>query len=70
MVEYGQGVGQGTGLGGGGGAQPGGGAGDVGGQAVDALSDVVQRVVALRPEVLVIAAIAILAGLVVLRRAF
>jgi len=71
MVEYGQGVGQATGQGGGGrGTQLGGGAGDVGGQAVDALNDVVQRVVALPPEVLVIAAIAILAGLVVLRRAF
>lgn len=71
MVEYGQGVGQASGQGGGGqGTQLGGGAGDVGGQAVDALNDVVQRVVALPPEVLVVAAIAILAGLVILRRAF
>lgn len=71
MVEYGQGVSQSTGQGGGGhGTQLGGGAGDLGGQAVDALNDVVQRVVALPPEVLVVATIAILAGLVILRRAF
>jgi len=70
MVEYGQGVSQGTQQGGAGqGTQPGGG-GDLGGQAMDAVADVASRIAALPIEVLVVGAIAIVAGLVILRRAF
>lgn len=69
MVEYGQGVSQGTQQGGGGqGTQLGG--GDLGGQAMDAVADFASRIAALPIEVLVVGAIAIVAGLVILRRAF
>lgn len=68
MVEYGHGVGQVSGAGGGGGQR--GGSGDVGAQAVELVSDTVDRIAALPPEMLLVLAVVILAGLVVLKRAF
>lgn len=68
MVEYGNGVGQVSGVGGGGG-QPGG-SGDVGAQAFELVTNTVDRIAALPPEMLVLLAVVILAGLVVLKRAF
>ncbi len=69
MVEYGHGVGQVSGAGGGGGGQRGG-SGDVGAQAVELVTDTVDRIAALPPEMLLVLAVVILAGLVVLKRAF
>lgn len=73
MIEYGHGVGEVSGRATGGEGNPvgnGGGSGDVGGAAVDALSGAVDRVAALPPEQLLLAGIMVLAGLVVLKRAF
>lgn len=67
MIEYGHGVGQGTGATGG---RSGGGSTDLGGEAVNALADVVDRVAALPPEMLVVLLLVVLAGLFVLKRAF
>ncbi len=67
VVDYGNTVGQGAGHAGGG---VGNGGGDAGAQVVDTLSSVVDRVAALPPEMLVILAVFVLAGLLVLKRAF
>ncbi len=67
MVEYGQGIGQVSGQGGSGGQ---GGGGDVGAAAADFVSGAVDRVAALPPEGLLLLALAILAGLFLLKRAF
>lgn len=68
MVEYGQGVGQGTGMGG---ANPGSSESQDLGAGVSAfISDTVDTVSALPPEMLVVIAVVILVGLLVLRRAF
>jgi hypothetical protein len=68
MVEYGQGVGQGTGLGG---TNPGtSGTQDLGAGVGAFISDTVDTVSALPPEMLVVIAVVILVGLIVLRRAF
>jgi hypothetical protein len=67
MVEYGNGVSQATGATGGGG---GGGSTDLVGSAVHFVSDAVDRVAALPPEVLIGAAVILLVGFLVLRRAF
>ena len=70
MVEYGQ-VGEVAGqAGGGAGGLGGGGPSDVGAAAMDALTGTVDKIGALPPEMLLLGAILILAGLVVLRRAF
>lgn len=68
MVEYGQGVGQGTGMGG---ANPGtSGTQDLGAGVSAFVSDAVDTVSALPPEMLVLIAVVIFVGLIVLRRAF
>ncbi len=67
MVEYGQGIGQVSGQGGSGGQ---GGGGDMGAAAADFVSSAVDRVAALPPEGLLLLALAILAGLFILKRAF
>ena len=61
-MEYGRVVGETTGIGGGGGG------GDVTGQIMDALTDAADQVAAQPPEVLIGATIAILIGVVLLRR--
>jgi hypothetical protein len=67
MVEYGHAVGQGSGATGSGG---GGGSVDVGADIAGFVSDAVGRISALPPEMLLLIAAAILAGLFILRRAF
>jgi hypothetical protein len=57
MGEYGRVVGEGTGLGG-----RGGGSNDLAGQVMAAMSDLVDRIASLPPEVLVSAAVVILIG--------
>lgn len=57
MGEYGRVVGEGTGLGG-----RGGGSNDLAGQVMAAMSDLVDRIASLPPEVLVGAAVVILIG--------
>jgi hypothetical protein len=69
MVEYGETVGEATGTGSGDGGSSGGGSFDVGSDIVTAATDVVDRVASLPPEVLLLAAVVFLAGLLVLRRA-
>lgn len=66
MVEYGQTIGRGAAGGGGGG----GGRTEVGADVAAAFSDVVDRVAALPPEILLVGVVLILGGLLVLRRAF
>jgi hypothetical protein len=74
MFEYGRTVGETSGQGGGGagGGAPvgGGGQGDLGAGAADFVTNAVDRIAALPPEGLLLLAIAILLGLVVLKRAF
>jgi hypothetical protein len=71
MIEYGHGVGEVSGQAGGGGRGLGGGApDDVGAAAMDALTGTVDKIATLPPEMLLLGAILILAGLVVLRKAF
>jgi hypothetical protein len=69
MVEYGNAVDQGSRAAGGGGGVGGGGA-DLGAGAVNFVNDTVQQVQALPPEMLLLLAVVILAGLYVLKRAF
>ena len=74
MVEYGNAVGEVSGQGGGGsggsGGAVGGGSSDMGATAADFVSNAVDRIAALPPEGMLLLAVAILAGLFVLRRAF
>lgn len=72
MVEYGHGIEQVSGQSGGdgGGAGLGSGSGDIGASISGFVSDSVDRIAALPPEMLLLLAIVIFAGLVVLRRAF
>jgi hypothetical protein len=65
MAEYGQGVGQGTGASGGGGGST-----DLTGSAAAFISDAVDQVAALPAEMLVLIVILVLAGLLVVKRAF
>ena len=65
MGEYGQIVGQGSRAAGG----RGGGSQDLGAQIADVISDLIDRIAALPPEVLVVGAAVILGGLLVFRRA-
>ena len=67
MVEYGNGVGQATGAGGGGG---GGGHTDVGAQIGRVITDSVDAIAALPPEMLLAGIVAIFLGLIILKRAF
>jgi hypothetical protein len=70
MVEYGNAVDQGSrAAGGGGGSSVGGGGADLGAGAVNFVNDTVHNVQALPPEMLVLLAVVILAGLYVLKRA-
>jgi len=70
MVEYGNAVDQGSrAAGGGGGSSVGGGGADLGAGAVNFVTDTVHNVQALPPEMLVLLAVVILAGLYVLKRA-
>jgi hypothetical protein len=68
MVEYGNAVDQGSRATGGGGV--GGGGADLGAGAVNFVNDTVHQVQALPPEMLLLLAVVILAGLYVLKRAF
>jgi len=68
MVEYGNAVDQGSRPTGGGGV--GGGGADLGAGAVNFVNDTVHQVQALPPEMLLLLAVVILAGLYVLKRAF
>jgi hypothetical protein len=74
MVEYGHGVGQVSGQagggGGGGGGLGGGGPVDLGASVSNFVSDSVDRIAALPPEMLLLLVVVIFAGLIVLRRAF
>jgi hypothetical protein len=71
MVEYGNAVDQGTSHAGDrGSAGFGGGSTDVGAGAMNFVTDTVDQVAALPPEMLVLLAVVILAGLYVLKRAF
>ena len=71
MFEYGRGVGevsgQGNGAGGGGTA---GGSSDMGAGAAEFVSNAVDRLAALPPEMLLLIGVLVLAGLFVLKRAF
>jgi hypothetical protein len=74
MVEYGHGVGQVSGQSGGGG---GGGTGlgnggptDIGASVSGFISDSVDRIAALPPEMLLLLVVLVFAGLIVLKRAF
>jgi hypothetical protein len=67
MVEYEQTIGRGPAGGGSGG---GGGSLDVAGELTAAFSDVVDRVAALPPEMLLVLGVILLGGLLFLRRAF
>ena len=69
MVEYGNAVDQGSRAADGGGGVGGGGA-DLGAGAVNFVNDTVHQVQALPPEMLLLLAVVILAGLYVLKRAF
>ena len=70
MVEYGNAVDQGSRAAGGGGGSPvGGGGADLGAGAVNFVNDTVHNVQALPPEMLVLLAVVIMAGLYVLKRA-
>jgi hypothetical protein len=68
MVEYGNAVDQGSRATGGGGGVGGGGA-DLGAGAVNFVNDTVHQVQALPPQMMLLLAVVILAGLYVLRRA-
>jgi hypothetical protein len=68
MVEYGNAVDQGSRAADGGGGVGGGGA-DLGAGAVNFVNDTVYQVQALPPEMLLLLAVVILAGLYVLKRA-
>jgi hypothetical protein len=71
MVEYGNAVDQGSrAAGGGGGSSVGGGGADLGAGAVNFVNDTVHNVQALPPEMLLLLAVVILAGLYFLKRAF
>jgi hypothetical protein len=72
MIEYGHAVGEGTGpgAGAGGGSGLGGGPTDIGASAVDFVSNAVDRIAALPPEMLLLLGAVVLVGLIVLRRAF
>jgi hypothetical protein len=71
MVEYGNAVDQGSrAAGGGGGSGVGGGGADLGAGAVNFVNDTVHNVSALPPEMLLLLAVVILAGLYFLKRAF
>ena len=71
MVEYGNGVSQVSGQAGGGGGGGGGGQTvDVGASVVHSIGHTVDQIAALPPHILIIAAIAILFGLRLLKRAF
>jgi hypothetical protein len=72
MVEYGHAVGGSSGHGGGAGGSGGfgGGTTDIGASAIDFVSNAVDRVAALPPEMLLLLGVAVLMGLVILRRAF
>jgi hypothetical protein len=75
MVEYGNAVGQGSeiggGAGGGGGSIVGGGGPtDLGATVADFVSDSAHKIMALPPEGLLLLVVIVLAGLVVLKRAF
>jgi hypothetical protein len=71
MLEYGQGVDQSTGHAGGQGSGLGGGTpDDLGGAAVSFVTDGVDSIAALPPEMLLLLAVLILASLYVLKRAF
>jgi hypothetical protein len=72
MVEYGNAIDQSTGQAGGagGGGLGGGGPRDLDGAAVDFISDSVDKIAALPPEMLLLLAVLVLAGLYVLKRAF
>ena len=70
MVEYGHGVGEVSGQAGGGSGLGGGVPNDLGAAAVNGLTDTFDKIAALPPEMLILGAILILAGLVVLKRAF
>jgi hypothetical protein len=67
MVEYGQGVGQATGVGG---QAGGGGTQDLGAGAAAFVDNAIHTVSALPPEQLVLVVVAVLACLIILRRAF
>ena len=68
MAEYGQGVGQGSGLTGGG-AGAGGGSMDVGQAAARFVNDAVTTVSSLSPEMLLALVVAVLLGIVILKKA-
>jgi hypothetical protein len=75
MVEYGNAVGQGSETGGnagggGGSIVGGGGSADLGATMADFVSDSADKIMALPPEGLLILVVVVLAGLVVLKRAF
>jgi hypothetical protein len=74
MIEYGNTVEQGSGAAGGaggnGGAGINGGPDDMGAAAVNFVNDSVDKISALPPEMLVLLAVVVLAGLIFLKRAF
>jgi hypothetical protein len=75
MVEYGHGVGQVSGQGGAGGGTGGAGFGsggptDLGASVSGFISDSVDRIAALPPEMLLLLVVLVFAGLIVLKRAF
>jgi hypothetical protein len=70
MIEYGHTTEQGSGQVGGGGSLSGGGGGDMGATAMQWVNDSVETISALPAETLVLLAIVVLAGLVLLKRAF
>jgi hypothetical protein len=71
MVEYGHGVGQVSGQSGGGAGTGGGGSTtDLGASVSGFISDSVDRIAALPPEMLLLLVVLIFAGLIVLKRAF
>jgi hypothetical protein len=69
VVEYGNTVGQSSGLVGTGGGAAGGGSFDVGVDVLEVLTDIVDRIAAMPPELLLLAAAGFVAGLFVFRRA-
>lgn len=69
MVEYGNAIDQSTGQAGGGGLG-GGGPRDLDSAAVDFVGDSIDKLAALPPEMLLLLAVLVLAGLYVLKRAF
>jgi hypothetical protein len=74
MVEYGHGVGQVSGQSGGGGGGGagfgGGGPADIGASVSGFISDSVDRIAALPPEMLLLLVVLVFAGLIILKRAF